>query len=92
MPIWLKRPSHEVLDRWLARRWSRSAPYPEVGATSGQLPAGYHHLKLSVALGRQPEDWVRAKEALKGWERRRSRANNPSRPSYTPLSALQQAR
>jgi uncharacterized protein (UPF0548 family) len=40
--------------------------YPEVGATAGELPAGYHHLRRSRNLG--PADLDELAERLFAWE------------------------
>jgi uncharacterized protein (UPF0548 family) len=45
--------------------------YPEVGATAGELPPGYHHLRRSALLGHGSEDFVRAAEALMTWDMHR---------------------
>lgn len=42
--------------------------YAEVGATSGELPAGYHHVRRSAVLGRGPDVFARTAEALMTWE------------------------
>lgn len=42
--------------------------YDEVGATAGELPAGYHHVRQSAVLGRGPETFARTAEALMTWE------------------------
>lgn len=45
--------------------------YPEVGATAGELPPGYHHLRRSALLGRGPKDFARASAALMTWDMHR---------------------
>ena len=42
--------------------------YDEVGATSGDLPPGYHHVRRSAVLGTGPEVFTRTSEALMTWE------------------------
>ena len=41
--------------------------YPEVGATAGELPAGYHHLHASTVLGEGRELFERAGEVVMTW-------------------------
>ncbi len=41
--------------------------YPEVGATAGPLPPGYHHLSRSHQLGRGAELWSTAGTAVLRW-------------------------
>lgn len=38
--------------------------YPEVGATAGELPAGYHHLRLERIVGHGRDDFERAADDL----------------------------
>lgn len=45
--------------------------YPEVGATAGELPTGYHHVRRSALLGQGTKDFTRAAEALMTWEMHR---------------------
>lgn len=42
--------------------------YPEVGATAGPLPAGYHHLRLSRRLGVGRAVWEQAAETMFTWQ------------------------
>ncbi|WP_431677750.1 DUF1990 family protein [Kitasatospora sp. KL5] len=46
-----------------------SFTYPEVGATAGTgpLPAGYHHLHHRTTVGRGPEDFAVAGQAVTTW-------------------------
>lgn len=46
----------------------RELTYPEVGATAGDLPAFYHHLRRSAVIGHGAEDFRRAGDALFAWE------------------------
>ena len=41
--------------------------YPEVGATRGPLPAGYHHQHVSARVGQGPAAFAAAAEALLTW-------------------------
>jgi uncharacterized protein (UPF0548 family) len=42
--------------------------YPEVGATAGELPAGYHQLSRSVVIGRGRDDFLAAADAVRNWQ------------------------
>jgi uncharacterized protein (UPF0548 family) len=42
--------------------------YPEVGATAGDLPAGYHHVRASRLIGRGRSDFDTASTALLSWQ------------------------
>jgi uncharacterized protein (UPF0548 family) len=42
--------------------------YPEVGATSGPLPSGYHHQHLSAPVGYGRAQFQAAAECLMRWE------------------------
>lgn len=44
-----------------------SLTYPEVGATAGALPTGYHHVHASARIGHGRERFSRAAEAVMGW-------------------------
>jgi uncharacterized protein (UPF0548 family) len=41
--------------------------YPEVGATAGELPAGYHHVRASRLIGQGREAFETASAALLSW-------------------------
>jgi len=45
--------------------------YPEVGATAGALPPGYHHVRRRALLGHGAEVFQRAAAALMTWEMHR---------------------
>ena len=42
--------------------------YAEVGATAGELPPGYNHLRRTVVLGHGLETFARASRAVMTWE------------------------
>ncbi|NKR91381.1 DUF1990 family protein [Rhodococcus hoagii] len=42
--------------------------YNEVGATAGQLPAGYRHIRRSLPLGRGEDTFLAASDALMRWD------------------------
>lgn len=41
--------------------------YPEVGATAGRLPDGYHHLDVRARIGQGRQRFERAADAVLGW-------------------------
>jgi uncharacterized protein (UPF0548 family) len=41
--------------------------YPEVGATAGTLPAGYHHLRVSAVIGHGRHRFDEAADAVMRW-------------------------
>ncbi len=53
------------------RLTSLDVSYPEVGATRGALPPGYHHVAREVSLGFGPDRFAQATEALFGWQLQR---------------------
>ncbi|RVW08888.1 DUF1990 domain-containing protein [Prescottella agglutinans] len=42
--------------------------YREVGATAGELPVGYRHLRESVHIGRGEDTFLAASDALMRWD------------------------
>ncbi|WP_295825762.1 DUF1990 family protein [uncultured Microbacterium sp.] len=58
--------------------------YDEVGATAGQMPAGYHHVRARRVIGRGPEAFARAADALLSGEVQR-RAGARIDLSETPM-------
>ncbi|CAM3074198.1 DUF1990 domain-containing protein [Prescottella defluvii] len=49
-------------------RDSRVLTYLEVGATAGELPAGYRHVRESIAIGRGEDVFLAASDALMRWD------------------------
>lgn len=45
----------------------RPLTYPQVGATRGDLPAGYHHLDVSARIGTGRDRFERAADAVMRW-------------------------
>jgi uncharacterized protein (UPF0548 family) len=60
--------------------------YPEVGASRGSLPVGYHHQHLSTSIGFGSRQFGAAAEALLGWEMHRRAGVTPlvSHPRVEP--------
>lgn len=44
-----------------------SLTYPEVGATAGEMPAGYHHTRASAVIGTGRDRFERAGESVLRW-------------------------
>ncbi len=63
----LGRPSPARLQAALDRAEGQALTYAEVGASGGDLPAGYLHVRREVALGRGEEPFTRAVEGLLRW-------------------------
>jgi uncharacterized protein (UPF0548 family) len=42
--------------------------YPEIGATAGELPTGYHHVRRGRLIGSGPETLDAAADVLLGWD------------------------
>ena len=59
------------LDRLLARYEQSSVTYAEIGATRGELPAGYRHTRRRTALGKGTQTFIRASAAVLSWEMHR---------------------
>jgi uncharacterized protein (UPF0548 family) len=45
--------------------------YPDVGATAGELPPGYHHVHASAVVGHGVEDFDAASAVLMSWDMHR---------------------
>lgn len=55
----------------LSRLAAADLTYPEIGATRGELPAGYRHVRRQAVLGRGDEVFERAATALMSWQMQR---------------------
>ena len=42
--------------------------YPEVGATAGTQPAGYHHVRRCEVIGQGPDAFAEAADVLMSWQ------------------------
>lgn len=57
-----------VMPAALARRLREAdLTYPEVGATAGLLPPGYHQLRRTVTIGAGPQTFTDAAATLTDW-------------------------
>jgi uncharacterized protein (UPF0548 family) len=64
----LSRPDESQIRTTLASPRARDFSYPDVGATRGELPAGYAVLGGRVDLGQGSTTFDRAVEALRQWK------------------------
>jgi uncharacterized protein (UPF0548 family) len=63
--------SDERLLAMLARAEDAPYSYPEVGATRGDFPSGYHADRFSIELGSEPDAFDRGVMGLRRWEAQR---------------------
>jgi uncharacterized protein (UPF0548 family) len=63
------RPSDERLEQVLADVRAATVTYPEVGATArpGELPAGYHHVRVTEELGHGDAVFEAAADGVRTW-------------------------
>lgn len=66
-PFWLQRPTPEELRSLLWAQREQPLSYREVGATRGGTPPGYHAVRRTAVLGRDPETFARASAGLRAW-------------------------
>jgi uncharacterized protein (UPF0548 family) len=64
----LSRPRGDVIAHFLDEQRSLSFTYPEVGATRGELPAGYAIDRNRQHLGSGDDVYRRACDALRAWK------------------------
>ncbi|CAJ1581839.1 DUF1990 domain-containing protein [[Mycobacterium] wendilense] len=68
----------------------RRLSYPEIGATAGPLPDGYHHIRRERAIGLGEQAFRRAAAQLMAWEiqRRAGIRIDTSTPTAVPGSLV----
>jgi uncharacterized protein (UPF0548 family) len=65
----LRSPSPQILTRLVREQSGRELTYPEVGATAGEMPAGYRHDRWELDLGGlDAARFAHAAGALRTWE------------------------
>lgn len=64
----IRRPSPAAIEIFISSQRSTEFSYSEVGATRGELPAGYTIDHNRVRLGRGAEVFLRAAESLRAWQ------------------------
>lgn len=66
--FFLREPSPEAIRRFISSQRELPFSYPEVGATAGELPAGYIVDRNRTRLGAGKETYERAIVALQNWK------------------------
>jgi uncharacterized protein (UPF0548 family) len=66
-PFWIRRPGPARLAQLLQEESTEQLTYPEVGATAGELPSGYHTVRTGIVVGRGDGVFERATEAIRAW-------------------------
>jgi len=89
-PFWIRRPKAARLAQLLDEQRSAPLTYPEVGATAGHLPSGYHAVREARALGRGDGLFKRAAEGIRAWAPQRAAGIDllPPRPELVPGESL----
>ncbi len=64
----LRKPSAEVTRRFLAAQEKLNFTYSAVGATAGELPAGYFGSQTRVKVGVGADAFQAARRAFEGWK------------------------
>jgi uncharacterized protein (UPF0548 family) len=81
--IVVSRDKQRFLARVLEQGRRDEVTYGERGRTrSATLPSGYHHVRVTVGVGHDEEDWSRAQDAVRRW-----RAHEGARITVTPDQA-----
>jgi len=62
-----RRPSEPTIEAFRERQREAAFGYPEVGATDGELPSGYHIDRSESVIGRGRDDFAAASRALSGY-------------------------
>ncbi|HEU5004350.1 MAG TPA: DUF1990 domain-containing protein [Actinomycetota bacterium] len=66
-PFGLRPPTPMQLQALLDAQAQQPLSYPDVGATQGELPAGYHTVDRSIDLGAGAEAFARAQAGIRDW-------------------------
>jgi uncharacterized protein (UPF0548 family) len=69
--VWPRSVDDADLERVVASQREQEVTYDEVGASLGELPAGYAHGRFVADLGDAPGTFEAAVEALRRWEAHR---------------------
>lgn len=85
-----RRPSADRLETIRSEQAALDVTYDEVGATLGELPAGFHHLRAGRALGSGADHFARGAEAIRAWAGHGSMAMRlaPPTPPLTEGSTM----
>ncbi len=65
--VHVRPPSADGLEALRADQADLDVTYDEIGATLGELPSGYHHLRAERRLGSGPDDLARGADAIRAW-------------------------
>jgi uncharacterized protein (UPF0548 family) len=71
-PFWIRRPTPTRLAALLDEQRSAPLSYPDVGATTGHLPSGYHAVREALVLGRGQGVFERAAKGIRAWAPQRA--------------------
>lgn len=66
--FFLRQPSPQAIERFVSSQHELPFSYPEVGATAGELPAGYIVDRNRTRLGTGKQTYDRAVAALRNWK------------------------
>jgi uncharacterized protein (UPF0548 family) len=74
----------------LREQTAQQLTYPEVGATAGELPDGYHSVRVATSLGKGDGVFERAAEGIRAWAPQRAAGIDllPPRPELVPGESL----
>jgi uncharacterized protein (UPF0548 family) len=89
-PFWIRRPNPTRLAQLLDEQRSASLSYPDVGATAGEIPSGYHAIRASRLLGRGEGVFERAAKGIRAWAPQRAAGIDlvPPRPELIEGESL----
>ena len=89
-PFWIRRPRPTRLAQLLDEQRSAPLSYPEVGATAGDLPSGYHVVREARVLGHGNGIFERAAEGIRAWTPQRAAGIDlvPPRPELAAGESL----
>jgi uncharacterized protein (UPF0548 family) len=89
-PFWIRKPNPTRLAQLLDEQRSALLSYPEVGATAGQIPSGYHAVREARTLGRGEGVFERAAEGIRAWAPQRAAGIDlvPARPQLVEGESL----
>jgi uncharacterized protein (UPF0548 family) len=89
-PFWIRTPKPIRLAQLLDDQRSAALTYPEVGATAGHLPSGYHAVREALVLGRGNGVFERAAEGIRAWAPQRAAGIDllPPRPELAEGESL----
>jgi uncharacterized protein (UPF0548 family) len=66
--FYLRPPSSATIEDLIALQEESGFSYPEVGASAGELPAGFNVDKSRALLGSGEAIWLRAAQSIREWQ------------------------